>query len=81
MRREADFIMVEKSKTTLILKLRRHEMLEKENFKRTERNRYQAEVGYQAAITQHPYRKMSPKREVRVHVSARVKKGPLESRG
>jgi hypothetical protein len=56
-------------------------MLVKECFKKVERTHYQAESGYQAAITQHPYRKMSPKRQIRVHVSQRVKKGPLESRG
>lgn len=56
-------------------------MLVKENLKRVERTRHQAQIAYQASIPQHPYRKMAPKREIRVHVSMRVKKGPLESRG
>jgi hypothetical protein len=56
-------------------------MFENENFKKAEKTRYQAESGYQASIPQHPHRKMAPKRQVRVHVSGRVKKGPLESKG
>ncbi len=42
---------------------------------------YNDEAAYQAGIPHHPYRKRSPKRQVRVHVSNRVKKGPLESKG
>jgi hypothetical protein len=48
---------------------------------KTEKVHYNDEPAYQAAIPHQPYRKRSPKREVRTHVSKRVKKGPLESRG
>jgi hypothetical protein len=56
-------------------------MIEKSSLKNTEKNRFQTEPAYHAGISHRPYRKISPKREVRVQVSGRVKKGPLESRG
>jgi hypothetical protein len=46
-----------------------------------EKVHYNDEPAYQAAIPHQPYRKRSPKRKVRTHVSNRVKKGPLESKG
>jgi hypothetical protein len=56
-------------------------MIEKGKLKKSEKTRYQMEPGYQAGIQHRPYRKISPKREVRVQVNGRVKKGPMESRG
>jgi hypothetical protein len=56
-------------------------MFDTETYKKAEKNRYQSESGFYAAIPQHPHRKMAPKRQVKVHISHRVKKGPLESKG
>jgi hypothetical protein len=56
-------------------------MLEREILKKVEKTRYQSQPGLQAEILHRPYRKKSPKRQVRVHVSGRVKKGPFESKG
>lgn len=50
-------------------------MLEKRNLKELEKTRYASEVGFQAAIPQHPARKRSPKREVKTHVSQGSNKG------
>jgi len=56
-------------------------MLKTQNLKSMVNTHYHYEPAYQASIGQRPYRKLSPKREVRVHVSNRVRKGPLESKG
>lgn len=36
----------------------------KHNLKDLEQSQHQAEIGFQASIVQHPYRKRSPKREL-----------------
>lgn len=56
-------------------------MLKNKVLKAAEKVHYNDEPAYQAAIAHQPYRKMSPKRKIRVHVSKRIKKGPLESKG
>ncbi|MDE1920039.1 MAG: hypothetical protein KGJ09_01315 [Candidatus Omnitrophica bacterium] len=48
---------------------------------RTEKTHYHDEPGYQASIMRQPHRKISPKRRVQVHISRRIKKGPMESKG
>ncbi len=56
-------------------------MLKNKVLTQLEKTHFSHQSALQATMSHQPYRKLSPKREVRVHVSNRVKKGPLESKG
>ena len=56
-------------------------MSEKHNLKELEESRYQAEVGYQASIPHHPYRKRAPKREIHGRLLNSKKGSRIRGRG